>query len=260
MDFNHDIEKARQALTRSGADGLLVETQANFHWLTGGRGFIGLNSETACAALLITRDRQYLVANNIEAKRLMAEELCGTFDLLEYPWHDESGKRKAIKTACSGAIVHDCEIVADLQNARTILPEWRIDRLRRSGQIIARILEQELLAAKKGMTELELAGRLSSLLWREKVEPVTILIGFDERTESYRHLLPTENRLHHRAVASLAVRHRGLFISVTRHICFGTVPAVIAAKHQAVSLVHAAAINATRAGATMDDMCPAIAA
>ena len=252
--MNGKLSKVRTFLEECGAAGVLVESQPNFHWLTGGRGFIGLNSETACAAVLVTRDNAWLVSNNIEGRRLLAEELENELPLLEFPWHDEKQRDELIEKHCPGQPVRDGAHAGRFMAMRTALGAEQIDIYRTIGPKIAGVLEESLLALKKGETELGLAGTLSDGLWREKVEPVTILIGFDDRLSRWRHLLPTGATFDRRAVASLAVRHRGLFVSVTRHVCRGEIPEEILIKHQAVNRVNAAMINATKPGVTMCGM------
>ncbi len=249
------VNKVRALLAEHSAAGILVETQANFHWLTDGRSFIGLNSESACAALLITSDHAYLLSNNIESKRLLSEEMQGNFELLEYPWYEEKKKAELIASACNrGRCLKDSELAGQFMALRTVLDDQQQKTYRTIAPQITRILEQQVRGLKQGVSELEVAGALSDALWQINVEPVTLLIGFDERLSQWRHLLPTAKKLRQRAIASLAVRYRGLFVSVTREACFGTVPADIVKRHEAVCRVNSAVMAATQAGTSMEQV------
>lgn len=252
--MDNKLAKVRALLDENGVDGILVESQPNFHWLTGGRGFIGLNSESACATLLITKNDSFLLSNNIEGKRLVAEELKSRFELVEFPWYDESRKEAKIKELCPGRVARDAELARRFMTLRTILDAEQIAAYQDMAPTIASILERNLRAIKKGVSELAFAGALSADLWEEGIEPVTILVGFDDRLAQWRHLLPTRNLLNKRAIASLAVRRNGLFVSVTRQICFGSIPEEIQRKQEAVDCVKAKMLASTRAGKTMGEL------
>ncbi len=250
--MHNKLNQVRQLLDQRQADGMLVESQPNFHWLSEGRGFIGLNSETACASLLITRDRACLISNNIEGQRLKDEEIASHFELVEFPWYDEKEKAQRIAEICPGKCLRDSDFPAQFVAMRTVFDQ---DEQREHAAIaiaIARILEEEMRALQPGTTELHLVGKLSERLWSINVEPVTLLVGFDDRLSRVRHLLPTGKKLEKLAIGSTAVRYRGMFVSVTRSICFGPIPDDTAQRFDAVSRVNAAIIQATRPGMTMD--------
>jgi Xaa-Pro aminopeptidase len=90
-DFAVKQARLRELMGARGLPSLLLTSQVNFAWLTGGRGHILLASEGACGGLLLTPDRTYLVTNNIEARRLLDEEMPGlALPVLETAW--DSGR------------------------------------------------------------------------------------------------------------------------------------------------------------------------
>ena len=72
--------------------GVLLTTQPNFSWVTGGlTNRIDGSRESGNGALLFTVDGgRYVVANTIEIPRLASEALVGAgFESIEYGWTDE---------------------------------------------------------------------------------------------------------------------------------------------------------------------------
>jgi len=97
MDRNAEItekrRRVREFLEREGLDGVLLSSQALFAWYTGGgENRVALGSDAGAATLLCTRERDFVLANNIEAPRLEAEALagCNGIELVTFPWTDEA--------------------------------------------------------------------------------------------------------------------------------------------------------------------------
>ncbi|MEE8465662.1 MAG: aminopeptidase P family N-terminal domain-containing protein, partial [Dehalococcoidia bacterium] len=60
------LESVRAWLQRNGLQALLVNSQANFAWLTGGgENYVYVGDAAGEAFLLIVPDRTYLLTNNI---------------------------------------------------------------------------------------------------------------------------------------------------------------------------------------------------
>ena len=248
------VAKVRKLLDENKLEGIYIKEQANFSWLTGARGFIGLASEAACAGVLITRNDVFLISNNIEGNRLINEEIQYDIKLIEFPWFDDKAEQKILKDKCGDIYSTDTRLSEQFFEMRTVLDEEQIETYRMIAPKIAGILENSMLSLDKGIREIELAGILSEKLWSIGVEPVTILIGFDERMYKRRHPLPTGNRLEKLALGALAVRCKGLYVSATRQICLGKIPKEIYDRSDAVTQVDAALIEETAEGKTMDYM------
>ena len=70
-----------------GLDGILLKKQPNFSWFTaGGLTMVGIATEMGMTSLLVTRTGRFLIANRIEAPRMMDEEGLASlgFELLEH--------------------------------------------------------------------------------------------------------------------------------------------------------------------------------
>ena len=259
--MNTKLQKIRDIIAQKGVGGVLIERQNNFSWLTGGRGFIGLASEVACGSALVTKDKAYLVANNIEITRLIDEETsaCDEIVPLSFLWHEESNRSEIIKQSASGEVLTDTQLAAEFFEMRTVLDSDEMAFFADFSIQAANILENAVKNVKVGMSEFELAGEISRGLWNAEIEPITLLIAFDERTFKYRHFLPTANKLKNYAIASICARKGGLIVSATRSVYLnGQIPDEITQKYQQLSKVYARLVNNTKPGAKLSDLFESI--
>ena len=109
MNRNEEVrikrERVRAWLEREGFDGVLLSSQALFSWYTGGgENRVVLASEGGAAALLLSRDADVILTDNIEAPRVEAEAVGGLdgFAIEVVPWHDEAARTAKIRSFCPG--------------------------------------------------------------------------------------------------------------------------------------------------------------
>ena len=77
------LQMVRNWLEAGGLKGIVLTSQTNFAWLSGGgNNYVSLAERCSAgeASLLVTACRSYLLTNNIEAPRLREEEVG------ESPW------------------------------------------------------------------------------------------------------------------------------------------------------------------------------
>jgi antitoxin VapB len=264
-----EIAAKRQALRARlgelGLDGAVLSSQALFSWYTaGGENRVVTASELGAAHLVVTAGGDYLLADNIEAPRLMAEAVpAGAgFQLLEFPWHEPDRiPRKLAELADGRRLASDSslwglpplpEAVVEL-SYRLMPPE--VARYRELGREASFALEGACRRAEPGMTEEEVAAVLAEESFARGLVPTVILVGSDERVERFRHPLPTEKRIDNLLMVVLCARHYGLIASLTRMVYFGrAVPKGLAARHWAVQQIDAAFILATREGRLVEDV------
>ena len=87
------LESVRAWLQRNGLEALLINSQANFAWLTGGgENYVYVGDAAGEAYLLVVPDRTYLLTNNIEARR-------------KVPGHDDTIKLPITESAAIGPCI-----------------------------------------------------------------------------------------------------------------------------------------------------------
>jgi len=118
------VKMLRDLLKECSVEGILVTQQVNFSWLTGGRAYINGNSEGSVAPILITKDRVFLIANNIEAQRLKEEEIGDEIEVIEYGWHEANGQDRCIYSALgNGKFITDVQLKKEISLLRYTLCE-----------------------------------------------------------------------------------------------------------------------------------------
>lgn len=215
------IELIRRELLTKDTDAVVIKSQPNFSWITsGGRGFVSLASENSCGSVIVTKDKVYLAANNIESVRLMAEEIPdGLCETLVLPWTRDSMIDTQIAETC-GIFKTDSELSEWFKSKRLCLMEPEIKRYQELGANAAAILENVCLDLEPGTTELQAAGKVSEGLWSAGIEPITILAAADDRSKKVRHYVPTNKPAHNGIIISICARRYGLVVSATRTVAF----------------------------------------
>lgn len=256
-EFSDKCSRVRTFLREQDRDGLLLATNANFAWLSGGgRNHVGVTTERGIGGLLVTRERVFLLADNIELRRLLEEEVAGLdLEPVEFPWWSGGladavlervrPQRLAADLPLPGVRLLSAEEQMALRNP--LLPA-EIDRYRALGRDVAVVLTHAAFHCRRGMTEHMLAGMLARGLTDFGITPAVTLVAVDDRVFSRRHPLPTDRRLEEYALLVVGGRRAGLHLSASRVVHFGPVPAELAARHAACARVDAAFIEATRPG------------
>ncbi len=255
-EYECKLAKVRELMVRKEIAQILVTSGINFFWLTGGRPFINTAVEKACANLLITLDKVYLIANNIEMSRLLEEELIG-LDVLPaaYNWYDAAGAQNSISQITSGRpFVVDCNVEAELAQIRWELLSEEIDRYKDACSSASLALEDVARTIQPGMTEQQAACLMKVKAWEQGVSADIALVAADGRAYSRRHPLPTGNMIGRYAMLVMSGRKHGLYASVTRLVYFGKVPEDLKMKQLAVAEVDAAFILSSVPGATVGEV------
>jgi len=211
----------REHLEQLGYDAVIIKKQSNFSWITsGGRGFIGLASESSCGSIVVSRDGVYLSSNNIEAPRLLNEELPPGFaELISVDWQLD-GTLDDIVRSRFGKVTDDTQMDGWFKQVRSQLCIEEANRFEQLGAKVAAILEETCSQFKPGMTEFDAAGLLAQRLWSNQIEPITLLLAADDRSQHVRHFPPTDNVIHEGVIASICARRNGLVVSATRSVAF----------------------------------------
>lgn len=250
-------QRVRDLMERLGLKAILFRKQSNFAWLTGGgRNCVSIAMEAGVASILITEDKQYVIANAIEAPRVAAEEHVEElgYKIHAFPWYHD--KEAVIAKELAGTEVIGCDLPfagfrfvgADVAPLRWSLLPQEIGRYREMGFMAARAIEDAARTIRPGDKECAVVGRLASLLWENGLDYITVFCAADDRIGSFRHPIATERRIDKRAMLCVNARKWGLIVSLTRFVQFGPVPAEIRRRYDANVLVDCTMMAATKPG------------
>lgn len=251
--------RVRKFLREHSLEALVLTTQANFAWFTcGGENRVVNAAEGGVASAVITPDAKYIVCDNIEALRIMEEEVGGQgFEFRTYDWWegslaDEIGKLVKGSIGCDTAIPGARSVGGDIPPLRYSLTDQEIGRYRRLGEPTGECIADACREIEPGMTEHRIAGILGEKLISRGIIPNLILVATDERIEKFRHPIPSDKVLERYAMLVTCARKWGLIVSATRIVHFGPIPDELRRKHDAVMLVDAEMIAHTRPGTSMN--------
>ena len=260
------VDRLRGLIEAEGLGGVLLRTRANFAWLTGGGlSYINAASELGVGAMLVTADRLALVANNIEARRFVEEELAGLdVDVLDHPWHDADGEARALAEAVDpGRLGVDAGAGHDLADRiaplRNPLTEAEIARYREHGRRTVDLTERVCREISPGMTENDVAAMLYQAFAPHNVRVPVCLVAADERIETRRHPIYTGRPIRRRVMVVVCAESGGLWTNLTRLVNFQPLDGELKIRHRACCQVDVAANHATRAGRTLGEVFADIA-
>lgn len=259
-----DIKTGRivEMLEREDLGGVILNGQHNFAWITGGASnAIDKSRENGAASILIGRDgRRFLLANNIEMPRMLAEEVPGDiFEPIEFAWQDEktSGNFLAEKAAevCLGEIATDIPISAaaravdgSIARCRYELTSEEKDRIRALGSDAGRILGNPAESIRSGMTEIEIANQIQRELALSGIESVVTLVAADDRISAFRHPVPTNKSWERALLLVSCAKRSGLIVSLSRIIHAGPPSQELVDKTEAAAFVFSTLLHRTRQG------------
>lgn len=260
-EFAANLEALRGVMRSTRLDSVLLSDHANVAWLAGGgRGYVSWSVEQGAGRVLVTQNEAALIASNVEAGRMAAEEFQGLpWRIVTYPWWENpsvvlselipKSHRVGVDSAVpwlGGAIIVGTEVT----RLRTRLSQRAQERVRTLGRTVGQTLSRVVRELSLGESEYEIAGRTVGALVARGLDVPTCLVAVDDRIFQWRHFLPTERRLKNYAAVSVCARKDGLVVSCTRLVHFGAPPEEITRRVEAVCRIDAALIAGTRPGAT----------
>ena len=255
--------RVREFLQSRSLDGALFSKQSYFSWMTCGQdNHVQLAGERGSSTLLITKDAKYVLADRIEAQRMMTEEGLKQqdFELVTYEWHRGNPLAEA-RRLCPGPLVSDLgtsgehpDLAPQLDRLRWSLTPQEVDRYREAGRLAGQAMQAACLNVEAGQSEHEIAALLASEITARGMITQVLLVAADERIFQYRHPVPTGKRLEKYAMLVIGARKWGLVVSLTRFVHFGAVPDELRRKQIAAARVDAAFITHTKPGAKVGEV------
>lgn len=233
-EISEKRSRIQKLMVQMELDAILLKKQSNFSWLTGGcLNLVGIATEMGAAPLLLTRDKAYVVCNNIEAPRIEKEEdiLGQGYELASYEWFEEREQKMINELAAGGRMGADTpfpgaqEISSQIDRLRYALTPWEVKRYQALGLLASKAVEETAATIRKGDKECEVIGRLAEKLWGDRIDFVTTFCAADERIEAFRHPIATEKRIEKRAMLGVNARKWGLIVTLTRFVQLGRIPA-----------------------------------
>lgn len=257
----HEIEIKKERLAalmkERGWSAVLMSRHENLAWATAGRveARVALGTETAVCSLLITREgKQYCIAPNNEAARLEEEEFAGLgVEPAIYPWTEDTAgdlARRLGGAEIGSDAAQEGFYPVNLTALRAPLLEGEAERFRTLGKAVAESTTRVLKSLKPGVSEDEMAARISADLLAQHITPTVLLMAADERIFRYKHAVPRKGVLKNYGMLNFCARKWGMVISITRFVHFGAVPASLAENFEKAARINAALLHATREGAT----------
>lgn len=267
MSLTDEIEekerRVREFIKSKGLKGLLLKRQANFSWLTcGGLNLVGIATEVGAATLLITEDSKFVISNNIEAPRMAHEEHLEKqgFSIKTFPWFEDqevSIIKELIGDAPLGSDVpfpNAQALTEDIARLRYSFTPEEIERYRWLGEKTSLALEKTMMQTKKGEKESAVVGRLCKEIWKDRIDPITLMSAADERVSKFRHPIPTEKKIQKYLMVSVNARKWGLIVSLTRFVHFGRIPRELKKKYEANVFIDCTMMAHTRPGILARDV------
>jgi len=247
------VEVVRALTEARGGTAALLWSRRTFAWLTlGGLNHVAIGTETGAAPLLVTGRDVVAISPNIEAGRLVSEELAGLpVEVVPVPWWEPDAIGSEAARRAGGRLLTDADLEDALVGVRSRLGDVEQDRMVTIGRAVATALDGALRAVADGTTESELVAMLEARLAGYRT-PV-LLAAADERIERFRHPLPTGLPIRRRVMLVVVAERWGLHVAATRFRELVPPTAALAATIAATRRVEAAIHRATQPGATLGD-------
>ncbi|WP_448523324.1 M24 family metallopeptidase [Pseudothermotoga sp.] len=261
--FRERINTLRKLIEEEQAEALLISRCDNFAWTTlGARNYVTINSEVGNVHLLLVEGSIYILANNIERKRIQQEELSedvsNDVEFAEYVWFKDlwdvlksfvQGKRLLSDTGW-----FDSKNVADkLKHLRLVMSEPEIETYRWLGKNCDEIFSNTMLKFSPETTEWQVQSEMAKAFFERGIEPILILVFGEESAQLYRHNLPRNVRVGKKLFVSVCVRKKGLVLSSTRSVLFNRNENWIK-QHRDNCYVEAAALTSSKPGKRLNEV------
>lgn len=217
---------------------------------------MGITTELGATSLVIMKDEKYLISNNIEGPRMIHEEGVEAqgFMVKTYPWYEDQEAAIVKALVKEGPLGSDVPfpgavtVAEEIARLRYSLTPEEVERYRWLGERASLALEKTLQETRKGEKESEVVGRLCRELWKDRIDPVTLMAAADERVFQFRHPIPAEKSIDRYLMVSVNARKWGLIVSLTRFVRFGKLPIELKEKYLANVFIDCVFMAATKPG------------
>lgn len=253
------LARVRRWLEAGPADGVVLGSQTGFAWITaGGDNHVALGDAAGVASVLVTPGGAWLLSDNIERPRMLAEEVAGLpFEPVEWPWAEPGSVAAAVARLCPGGRVvsdtpaHGLPPAEGVDRLRRALLPPEVDRYRALARDTATALEDTCHQARPGDREREVSAVLALTCRTAGILDLVNLVAADDRIASFRHPVPTAKRVERTLLVVVLGRRHGLHASASRMVAFAPPDDELLHRHRAVARVDARLILESRPGRTL---------
>jgi Xaa-Pro aminopeptidase len=253
-------------LAEENLGGVLINSQPNFAWLTGGaNNGVDASRENGAASLLVRKDsKRFVLASRIEMGRILAEEISAVdFEPIEFPWEEEKAFSDFLTRRSLSLLNNSDSLGSDLPfdaNVRVIegpiarcryqLTQPEIERYRLLGKDAGTIIGELAKRLEPGQTELEIARLATNALAEKNIRSVVTLVAADERLQLFRHPVPTREKWKKTVMIVVCAKRGGLVVSLSRIVCAGKISDELHRKTISAARVNARLFSATKPNMT----------
>ena len=268
-ELDEKTERLARLARESNLSGILLTTQTNFAWLTGGgSNRIDGSREPGAGNLMVTSGgRRFVIANTIEMPRLLAEEIDvgdGGWEPIEYPWADEHANPETVaalaQKASGGGIGADWPVAGavpidrPITRARNLLTAAEVDRYLVLGADAGRILGEVCRDLEPGEEERAIAARTAAAIATSGARAIVTLVAADDRIARFRHPVAGSRRWERSVMVVVCAQRHGLIVSLSRIVSAGRVPGSMTKLTEATAGVMGRLLDATQPGALGRDL------
>jgi antitoxin VapB len=253
------FEVVRAVLDEVGIGAVVLRRPENFAWYTGGADSrVDHASDVGVADIVVTRNGDHVVTNNIEAARMREEQLPG-WDVLEYDWHTGPGdllRKLGGGLAIGGDVADPSEVDVDrlISPLRHRLDRETIERYRAVGADTMAAVDAACAALIPSMTETEAAGAVTAACRAAGLFASALMVAGADRIPRHRHPIPHGAPLGARTMIVVCAERGGLYANLTRFVHFEPPDAELGAKLEACQGILARLREATIPGRTLADV------
>lgn len=254
MPNQSKLRRLDEYLQTNEVESVWLATPHLFAWLTGGSNLVERAGETGIAAVGYDGRETTVVTTNIEAQRLLDEELEDGMTVEAVPWH-ESGIEAAVADRAKRPAAADFAWPGFERVNRTALTQPLTDsdikQYRKLSRDTASVVESVARRATPTDTEQSLAGSLHGELQSRGIESTVVLVGGQERLQQYRHFTPQPVEIGSYAVLTVVGVRNGLNVAVSRTVAFESTYDTLEPQYEDMCRVAATAYAATQEAGRM---------
>ncbi len=263
-ELDEKTERLARLARESKLSGIVLTTQTNFAWLTGGgSNRIDGSREPGAGNLMVTADGgRFVIANAIEMPRLLAEEVSTAdgWQPVEYAWTAEHADPETVAklaraAAGGGQVGADWPIAGvtpidrPITRARNLLTPEEVERYVALGADAGRLLGDLCRALEPGEDERTIAARTAAAMATSGARAIVTLVAADDRIARFRHPIAGDRRWRQLVMVVICAQRHGLVVSLSRIVSAGRTPTTLTDLTARTAGVYGRLLEATTPGA-----------